>query len=112
MKKGTFVTAVGLLVVGLGFAALSPSPVKAQGAGKDGYPWPDGRVAATLTPDPLQSSCDDPESGRQDMADAAGLDISQGLIWAIRGEGERPYAERPDVVLLAQGVSRALCFLR
>jgi hypothetical protein len=56
--------------------------------------------------------CNDPETGALDQAEAAALDLAQGLIWTIEGRTERPGAEEPGVVLLAQGIQRALCFLK
>lgn len=56
--------------------------------------------------------CLDPNTGALDNAQAAGLDLAAGLIWTIEQRATRPQEGEEKVDVLAQGFTRALCFLK
>lgn len=57
--------------------------------------------------------CNDPETGALDGAEAASFDIAAGLIWALQPwRTQRPTQGEEVFDVLAQGIQRALCFLK
>ncbi len=56
--------------------------------------------------------CGDPNTGALDNAEAAGLDLATGLVWSIENRTTRPQQGEEKVDVLAQGFTRALCFLK